>query len=249
MPACVGLPGGGRSAAGLQLARPRLGLRLVGDLQDHQRDGPLPAVRYGGQGDPVADPGLDVVRVVEALAVAGLLDLVEDRLAEVVTASELLLDRRELAQDLERLDLLRGRRVEVDADVADRVRGHGGRRRAAARHQLHDAVGTDPDGGHHRDGCRGDQARAATAAAAGRLAGVGGAASWLEVLGLGLARDVHGHGGSPWWLPLWMPCAGTSATRSKPSRDETSARRLRRRRTARGSDPSAPRRGSWSARP
>ncbi len=127
-----------RTGAALDLPEAGLRLRLVRDLQHHQRQRALLGVGYGGHGDAVTDPGLDVAGVVEVGAVAALDDLLEDRPAQVVAVAELelLLQRRELAQDLERLDLLRRRRVEVEADVADRVRGHRRRRRAAAGHQL-----------------------------------------------------------------------------------------------------------------
>ena len=73
-----------------------------------------------GHGHPVTEPGLDVLGIVEA-ALGLLLDLLEDPLADVVVGveAELVLDRRELVEGLERLDLLRSTRVEVDRGVAD----------------------------------------------------------------------------------------------------------------------------------
>ena len=115
--------------------------------------------------------------VVQARAPLRLLrDLLEQPLAHVVAAADLQLvaERRELAEDLDGLDLLRRGRVEVEADVADRAST--GRRRPAALPPANSwatAAATHPDDGDHRDGGPGDEAAAAApagAAAAGRWA-------------------------------------------------------------------------------
>ena len=69
-----------------------------------------------------AEPRLDVLGVVEALALAGLGDLLEEPLAQVVVGLEVDLvgEPGELAQRLDGLDLLAAARVEVDAEVGDR---------------------------------------------------------------------------------------------------------------------------------
>ena len=110
-------------AAVAQLRQAGLGGVGVLDLDDHDDLGALTAGVDGGHGDPLTEPGLDVL-VVEDLAVLGEVELLEELLPDVVVGveAELLLERRELVQGAQRLDLLAAAGVEVDARVADRAR-------------------------------------------------------------------------------------------------------------------------------
>ena len=112
------------AAAVAQLRQAGVGGVGVLDLDDHHDLGLLAAGVHGGHGDPLTEPGLDVL-VVEDLAVLGEVELLEEPLADVVVGveAELLLERRELVQGAQRLDLLAAAGVEVDARVADRRRG------------------------------------------------------------------------------------------------------------------------------
>src|SRR5690606_41114458 len=79
--------------------------------------------RHCGQRDLLAHPGRKVV--LEAQVAVGVgEELIDDQLAQVVVVvePELLLERGELAQRAERLDLLRATRVDVDGEVAERRR-------------------------------------------------------------------------------------------------------------------------------
>ena len=153
-----------RAAAGLdQLGHAVLGPAGVGDLDDADRGRLVLTEVDGGHRGAGAEPGLDVRGVVEALALAGGGDLLEEPLAQVVVGLEVDLvgERRELAQRPDRLDLLPAARVEVDADVGDgrvrerlrglRARGEEARRRPGPAGD-HGAAGDD--------GAEGDQALA-----------------------------------------------------------------------------------------
>ena len=110
-------------AAVLDLVESRVGLVGVLDLEHDHRVGVLAADVDRRERRPVAQPGLDVIGVVEALAVGLVLDPVEDLLAEVVVGvdADVVLERRELVQRPQRLDLLATAGVEVDAGVAERA--------------------------------------------------------------------------------------------------------------------------------
>ena len=88
---------GGVGAAALDRPSTRPRLLLVGDLEDDERGRGALAVRYGGHGDPVADPRLDVLRVVEVGAAVVLAGSPRRRPGGCRRAAELLLDGRELS--------------------------------------------------------------------------------------------------------------------------------------------------------
>ena len=90
----------------------------VGDLDDHGHGRAVGPEVDGGDRGAVAEPGLDVVLVVEVGAgVVAALDLVEDPPAHVVVGLEpqLVLELRELVEGPHRLDLLPAAGVQVDA--------------------------------------------------------------------------------------------------------------------------------------
>ena len=157
--------------------------------------GVSPAGIHRGNGHPVAEPGLDVLGVVES-AVGALLELLEEPLADVVVGveAELVLERRELVEGLERLDLLHATGVEVDRGVAD----GGARQRfvglGTGGEERHGRPGSDAHHGESRHG--GADQEGPLAAAAGRH-GLrrwvdGGPATRLEVLGLGRLGRLDG---------------------------------------------------------
>ena len=174
----------------------------VADLDDEQRRERRVVVRHGGHGHPVAEPRLDVLGVVQARADVLGLDLLEDPAPQVVADAEveLLVDRRELLQHPQRLDLLRGRRVQVDARVGHRDRRHRRGGAGPARHQLGDAPGADT-GRQHDAGRTGRQDNRPPGASARGLAGRRvrrgtPAASRRTTAGTGRTRHTSGLAGT-----------------------------------------------------
>ncbi len=132
-----------------------------------------------GDRGPVAQPRVDVVGEGEAVAAEALDQLVAELLADVVDAvdPDLVLERRELVQRPERVDLLAAAGVEVDAGVGD------GRRREGlgGLGTLLEERDRGPGSGAERqeaDDAATDQPGGTTAPAArGRLASVGARAA------------------------------------------------------------------------
>ena len=126
------------------LGQPRetgLGVVGVADLERDHR--PRLAVHHHTtDADPLPDPRLDVAFVVEVLALPVLLHLVEQPLQRVGVRLQpgLLAEGGELAQCLDRLDLLTSRGIQVDGDEAEGgSREHLCRTRASAAKNCHAA--------------------------------------------------------------------------------------------------------------
>ena len=119
-----------------QAAQPGPGRVRVGDLQrdDRRRGRPVgPGGRVAGDGQPVAQPRLHVGRVVDVAPPGVLGDGLEQHLAHVAVERDVVAQRGELPQEPEAVDLLPGRRVEVDLD--ERERAGGQRVLGLARHR------------------------------------------------------------------------------------------------------------------
>ena len=112
------------AAQSLIVSQARASLVGVLDLEHEHGIRVVTAQVDGRERGPVAQPGLDVVGVVDGVAVRLVLDPAEDLLAQVVVGvdADVVLERRELVERLQRLDLLATAGVEVDADVAERLR-------------------------------------------------------------------------------------------------------------------------------
>ncbi len=150
--------------AGLLRARGELGEALAGcvpvaHLHRHHRQRLALVELHATEGRPLADPRLDVLGVVDVLAL--LADgVVPDRLDDVGVRAHagVLAEAGELAQRLDGLDLLAARGVQVDADHGEGRGGqHLGRAWSATGEELpggEAATGEDDDrdhGGHDRD--------------------------------------------------------------------------------------------------
>ncbi len=193
-----------RRTAGDELLQCFLGLAVVLDL--HHRDGSR--LRAAGvdrrDGGAVAQPRVDVVVEGEPVAAEALDQLVAELLADVVDAvdADLVLERRELVQGLERVDLLATAGVEVDARVGDRGRRQRFGRLGALLEEGHRGPGTATDDQQADDAATHEPRRTTAPAAGGRLALLHGRrrpvrACGVEVLGRAGRRLLIGHGGAP----------------------------------------------------
>ena len=201
--AVVGPGAGGGALATDRALEHRLEALLGGvgvlDLHDeHRGDAELGLVVLlpevdGGDGEPVAEPGVDVVTPVEVGAGTGLLEPLEQRLAQAALAVgvDLAVEGRELLEGLPRLELLPARGVEVEGQVADGAVGQGLRRlRAGGEEGAPRGEAADAERGHHHQRGAGSDglARSRTRAPRGRHRGTVAA---VEDLGLA-ARCLGG---------------------------------------------------------